>query len=232
MSTINATLTSTFASAPEEYRDPNSVLRRAKRNVIYSDDASYAISSPFLNYSQSFEVKNRATGASVPVVVERIEGLNSSTIRLTFQEGNQVIRRAIGSSLRDGWYSLSIQGTLVQSQLSDSTMAANYLFGQSNSDKFYRVYGDLNGNQFVDAGDLQAMTRDLVSHSHQPRYIEGLDLDGNGLISHIDFVNFLRNSQLSTKDLGWAGVRGANGSRCLRFNSPVRRNRQLFSVLP
>ncbi|MCU9611737.1 hypothetical protein OEK97_27915, partial [Escherichia coli] len=39
MATINGIGTSTFASAPEEYRDPYSVLRRAKGNVIYYDNA-------------------------------------------------------------------------------------------------------------------------------------------------------------------------------------------------
>jgi hypothetical protein len=143
--------------------------------------------------SQSFEIKNRTTGATVPIIVEQIENFNGSTIRLTFQDGNQVIHRAIGNSLRDGWFTLRVQGAFVRSQVTSSTMAADYLFGQTNADRFYRLYGDLNGDQSVDNNDLRAMTRALGSSSHQSRYIEGFDLDGNGSITLNDYLKFLRN---------------------------------------
>jgi alpha-amylase len=100
-----------------------------------------------------------------------------TAVTLTFS-GSGVV----GGSLADGRYTLTVDGTPVQ--------------------KFFRLFGDSNGDGQVDATDLVAFARAARSRRGMANYRAYFDFDANGLIDGFDYGQFLRRYKTRLNDDG------------------------------
>jgi hypothetical protein len=104
---------------------------------------------------------------------------------LRFGPGSGVVTRGgtgiRGNSLADGNWVLKISPTQV---------TGKNTFGERAVDKFFRMYGDSDGDGDVDGADVLALRRAQVAAS----YNAALDWDGNGSVSAgVDLSNFSLN---------------------------------------
>ena len=129
----------------------------------------------------------------IPVISD--DGVRT-TVEFTFAPGASV---ADWGSLLDGNYRLTINSALVTSFGAaldgdgNGTTGGNYVFGATAMDKFYRKYGDVNGNGIVDLLDFADFRRAFGKASSDSGYIESLDSDGDMMIGLLDFAAFRRN---------------------------------------
>jgi hypothetical protein len=107
---------------------------------------------------------------------------------------NGVVRRnggattggARGNSLADGNYVLRIDPTKVQAE--GFSLIGDAVFGDLATDRFFRMYGDNDGDGDVDGTDAVALRNAQLS------YNAALDWDGNGSVSAgADITNFNSN---------------------------------------
>lgn len=112
---------------------------------------------------------------------------------ITFGSGTSVTNRSGGTtagvsanSLSDGNYQLTIDKTKV-TDANSGNLAADRLFGNVMSDKFFRLFGDSDGDGDVDATDNNNFRR------AQTIYNAALDLEGDGSVGSTD-ATALRNN--------------------------------------
>ena len=100
-----------------------------------------------------------------------------------------VIQRTSVASLDEGNYRLDIDGSQVMSRGTTSSMSGDYAYGDNPLDKFFRLYGDDNGDGNVDFDDfafgfLPAFGTDNLS----PMFRSDLDFDDDGFVDFDDFA--------------------------------------------
>ena len=123
--------------------------------------------------------------ANLLVDTEEVDGKTIAT--LTFDSGDGVADRGLGNSLADGRYQLTIDATQVTSD-SGLAMAADYRFGETDADNFFRLYGDNDGDGFVDFSDFASGFLPAFGSSLENLgFSADLDADGDG---HVDFTDF------------------------------------------
>ena len=104
-----------------------------------------------------------------------------------------------GGSLIDGRYRLTVEGARVSAfglNLDgdrDGLGGGNQVFGAQAADRFFRKFGDQNGNNSVDLLDFAEFRRSFGLTSGQERYIASLDSNYNNMIDLLDFAAFRRN---------------------------------------
>ena len=126
---------------------------------------------------------------------------NANSVLLTFDAGpvaqglinDGVVKRngpaaaVNGDSLANGTYKLTIDPAKVFNN--DGNLAGDNQFGEAYSDKFFRMFGDSDGDGDVDGTDTVAFRRAQVA------YNAALDWDGNGSVTiGTDSTNFASNS--------------------------------------
>jgi hypothetical protein len=121
------------------------------------------------------------TGVATPVTSMILTTVSPTQYTITFGAGTSVITRGAlggGNSLADGNYRL----TMVPN--------GNYQYGALHSDKFFRMFGDSDGDGDVDGTDTVAFRRAVVA------YNAAMDWDGNGSVTggSSDSTNFAANS--------------------------------------
>ena len=147
---------------------------------------------------------NRDTNTAVTslVVNSRFED-GQTFIELTFASGPSVIDRDPGgtsglrNALADGNYQLDLASAGVFSPTSGATMDADYIFGTSDVDLFFSLFGDADGDRDVDVDDMAQMAMALGQTNVSSEYDEELDYDGDGDVDHRDFSQFRRRFQRS-----------------------------------
>ena len=137
----------------------------------------------------AFSILNSNTSGSVTVGVSSWDNTSGTTVvTLTFS-GDQTQY----GSLIDGNYQLTIDATKVQDTAGSNLGGGNYLFGAQAADKFFRFYGDFDGNARVNPSDLSYFLNTYGKTSTSPDYLWYFDYDGNGRVNASDLSYFLVN---------------------------------------
>lgn len=146
--------------------------------------------------ADAFRIINRATGQSLnfSVTTSLVNGKTKAT--LTFLAGASVYARGAGFSLVDGNYQLTIDATKVTAQGhildgdKDGADGGNFVFGAAAADKFFRYFGDSDGDRDVDATDygrLGLTYRKVLGQTGFNRYF---DYDDDGDVDATDYGRF------------------------------------------
>ncbi len=103
-------------------------------------------------------------------------------------------------SLVDGNYQLTIIGTKISSiegngfdSDSDGLADDNFVLGDTESDDFFSLYGDTNGDGLVGAIDYFALRNSYGKSNLDPGFERSLDFDSDGLVGASDFFAFRNN---------------------------------------
>jgi GEVED domain len=132
---------------------------------------------------------DRATSQQVENLVVQSSVLNERTIAtITFAAGALVA--AGTNSLVNGNYELRITSNGVTSVGNGQAMSSSLVFGDSPTDKFFRKYGDVNGNGIVELSDFAAFRAAFGASVGNSLFRSHLDHDGNGVIALSDFARF------------------------------------------
>jgi Dockerin type I domain len=137
----------------------------------------------------AFSVTRAEGGAVVSVEIQSVISAGGKTqVVLTFS-GDDII----AGSLADGHYTLTIDGSKIHDALGQAADADNDGFaGGAGTSSFHRLFGDVNGDDQVDATEVA-----LAGHAGGTRvgdadYLWYLDFDGNGLINGRDISEVAR----------------------------------------
>ena len=144
-----------------------------------------------------FEViKRGADGGSVDVSATVDDSSGSSIVTLTF--GGDFAEAS--GSLVDGNYQLTIFGDQIQTLNgqdfdadSDGVAGGDLVFGDSETDNFFRLYGDSDGNRNVNVLDLLAFRQSFLKGVGDDEYESGFDSNGDGNINVLDLLRFRQN---------------------------------------
>jgi VCBS repeat-containing protein len=99
-----------------------------------------------------------------------------------------------GGSLADGNYALSIDGdqlATVEGVRVDAD--GDHHAGGVYSADFYRFFGDVNGDRFVNGADFAAFRTAFGTSLGDPNYNAAFDVDGDGFVNGTDFAAFRTN---------------------------------------
>ena len=138
-------------------------------------------------------VKRGASGGSVGVdFTTRLDGNGHTIADLTFS-GSFV---QFGS-LADGNYQLTIDGAKITSADGhgldadlDGSTGGQLQFGNAVSDKFFRYYGDINGDRFLNLIDYTSFRISYGKSSSDPNFRHALDYNDDEFMNLIDFTQF------------------------------------------
>jgi hypothetical protein len=141
----------------------------------------------------AFSVARRGDqGGAVDVSITIHAGPQGNTIAmLTFSGGF-----TLGGSLIDGNYDLRIDATKItnnRGELFDGGKqgeASDFVFGQEAADRFYRLYGDANGDRSVGLIDFNQFRANFGKTSDDENFNEIFDYFGDGSIGLADFNQF------------------------------------------
>jgi hypothetical protein len=141
-------------------------------------------------------VRRGAGGGAVTLNSPTLEQVGNQTI-VTLTFAGSFTRNSIGALL-DGYYQLTIDGSKITRsghQLdvnSDGILGDVYLFGDDETDAFFALYGDSNGNRVVDAVDSLRFRNTL---NKPVTNLEGalFDYNFNNFIDAVDSLRFRNN---------------------------------------
>jgi hypothetical protein len=150
----------------------------------------------------AFVVTKRGTdGGTVDVSHQFRAGSNNSIVDLTFS--GQFVQF---DSLVDGNYQLDIVAGKVLSNTghgidrdSDGDDTDTITFGDVETDKFFRLYGDNNGDRTVNVSDLLGFRSTYLKSVGDVGYLADFDSNDDGVINVFDLLNF-RSNYLVTLD--------------------------------
>lgn len=145
-----------------------------------------------------FEFKNTGSGEVVTDIPEIDHQSGKTIVDFTFDPNGLSVTDF--GSLDDGIYELSVNASLVTyfgvelDGDGNGTAGDPYVFGDNAEiDKFFRKYGDHNGNDVVDLLDFAAFRQTFGKSLNDSGYLDGLDSDGDNTIGLLDFAKFRQN---------------------------------------
>ena len=71
-------------------------------------------------------------------------------------------------------------------------MANDFVYGDIESEEFYVLYGDSDGDRDVDGADVGAMIGTFFKAAGDPAFREELDYDGDDDVDAVDFSFFIQ----------------------------------------
>jgi hypothetical protein len=136
----------------------------------------------------AFTVTRKDNGATVAMALSSVLQNGKTIVTLGFG-GAQTEK----GSLKDGEYLLTVDGSKVRDRASgalfdgdgDGLPGGIYRFGAAATDKFFRKFGDADGDRDVDAADLLAF-RQASAGSYKWYF----DADGDGDVDATDLLRF------------------------------------------
>ncbi|QDV46478.1 FG-GAP repeat protein [Stieleria neptunia] len=148
--------------------------------------------------STAFSIIDRDREVEVDglTVSSRLE--NGGTVAtITFLPGAFVQTRSNGlHSLRDGSYQLNVDGAQITAVSTDLPMAGDVSFGDDAADRFFRFFGDSDGDRDVDGQDYGRFGRSFLKQAGDAPLHSGFDHDGDGDVDGQDYgyfgLNFLK----------------------------------------
>ena len=167
---------------------PRSILREIQ--VTFPSDVQIG--------AGAFSIVNRDDNSVVPTVsFEEEPGTSPTVATLTFSGDGVDIA---SGSLADGNYELTINGDLITNAQgialdadSDGTPGGLLVFGDQETDDFYRLFGDVNGDRIVDGIDFSLFVPTFFIGAGNPSFNPSFDFDISGLVDGIDFAQFVDN---------------------------------------
>lgn len=162
--------------------------------TVNIDSAAFLLQRSDLGGPLVFSTPSAAQ-LSVNVALSSINGGTQTRATLTFT-GSTVI----GGSLPDGNYRLTINGSSVMATTGgllldgdgDGSGGDNYVRGEVPSDKFFRLFGDLNGDRSVGLAEFNAFRATFGKNQNDSGYNGAFDFNGDGGIGLADFNEFRR----------------------------------------
>ncbi len=162
--------------------------------TVSIDSAAFLLQKSELGGPLVFSTPSAAQ-LSINVALSSINGGTQTRATLTFT-GSTVI----GGSLPDGNYRLTINGSSVMATSGgllldgdgDGSGGDNYVRGEVPSDKFFRLFGDLNGDRTVGLAEFNAFRATFGRNQNDSGYNGAFDFNGDGSIGLTDFNEFRR----------------------------------------
>jgi hypothetical protein len=157
----------------------------AQRSMVRSITITF--SGPVTLSPDAFQLKNaRGHDFSRDLQVASSVVNGKTVVVLTFRG-----RDIIGGSLPDGDYTLTIRGVRVHDAAGQALDGdGNGDEGSNHVDRFWRLFGDAEGNHEVDEADRELFRSAFGSHVGDPTYVSFLDFDGDGVIDRHDRREF------------------------------------------
>ena len=145
--------------------------------------------------SGAFSFMHRGSGNSVGYNMSQSDATGKTVVTFSF-----VGAGVTHGSLDDGNYQMSIDGGKVQSNASgsfldgdsDGTEGGTLVFGDQESDGFFRLFGDSDGDRDVDNVDLARFLNTYRESSDSSDYNESMDYDLDGDVDNVDLANYLQ----------------------------------------
>ncbi len=127
------------------------------------------------------------------ISVETVNSGGKTTASVTFTTGDSIVVRSVGlNTLANGSYSMTVLGAQVVAATGGAAMEGDDVFGDQPVDRFFRKYGDHDGDGAVGLLDFAALRRTFGLAAGDRDFQGDLDADGDGLISLLDFADFRR----------------------------------------
>lgn len=156
--------------------------------VTFSEEVSHA------GLQNAFIIYNRTTTDLVSSIhVQSIDAGGKTIATLTFSGDSTHERQgagSLGSSLSDGWYELYIVPSDVVAISSGIQMVDEFVFGASERDDFFRLFGDTDGDADVDGQDYGRFGLTFLKSSADAAFNPALDFDGDGDVDGQDYGRF------------------------------------------
>jgi hypothetical protein len=153
--------------------------------------------------SGAFQIVNRTTSAAVTgwTTTTTVDSAGKTVVVFNFPSAAGFV----GGSLADGNYRFTIAADKVHAGSfnldgdGDGTDSDDFVFGAGDADKFFRFFGDTDGDRDVDGADLNQLKKSLNKQSGDPGYLWFLDYDSDGDVqkggtgNQDDYAQFLQN---------------------------------------
>ena len=144
--------------------------------------------------ASAFEVKQRGTETILDTLIvhSTVNGSGQTVSTLTFGAGGNLVidRPNGGNSLIDGNYELTIQAAQIAKVGGGPLMAADYLLGAAAADRFFRFFGDHDGDRDADTSDLPAFGATFRKNSGDVGFDPLFDFEGDNDVDTGDLVQF------------------------------------------
>lgn len=149
--------------------------------------------------ANAITLRNRTTNTDVTSLQIDVSTQQGQTIvEITFGSGPSVLDRDPSStnpsgllnSLVDGYYDLRVAAAGISSIESGAIMAADLVHGDEAVDRFYRYFGDRDGDGDVDINDYTLFSRAYNRVLGHPLYDDSFDLIGDGDVDINDYTPF------------------------------------------
>lgn len=150
---------------------------RIQRSMVDSITVSFSEAITFDPSAFELDVVNPTTGVATPVAATITPTLSADGLHVTLTFSGSGI---INHSLADGNYILTVHGSGVQDAAGDAMVSDSVT-------RFHRLFGDVDGDGHVTAGDLLAWRAALNQTSSSSHYVWYLDYDGSDVIDSIDY---------------------------------------------
>ena len=147
--------------------------------------------------SGAFELIQRgANGGSVDVTASIDNSSGQSVVTLTFS-GSFVDN---SGSLADGNYQLTVDGDQITTSSGaaydandDGVAGGEFVYGDTETDNFFRFFGDGDGNRGVDIFELLSFRRAFNANDGDQEFDARYDSNGDGTVNVFDLLAFRRN---------------------------------------
>jgi hypothetical protein len=139
-------------------------------------------------------IKRGASGGAVNTSFSSQLNASGQTVATVTFSGS--FTRGIAGALSDGSYQLTIDANKIRRNTTlldgdrNGTEGGQFSFGSQASDKFFALFGDLNGDRTVSLPEFNAFRAAFGRAVGDAAYRAELDYDGNGLIGLADFNEF------------------------------------------
>ena len=151
--------------------------------------------------NEAFVITNLESGLNVGNIHVAVATINDKTIAtLTFSGDSTDDFEQLntpGASLLDGNYRLVILRNSVIEAISNRPMDSDFVFGRSDTgaadtDAFFRMFGDTDGDRDVDGVDLGRFGASYLGIEGDARYDASFDFDSDGDVDGRDQQEMLR----------------------------------------
>ncbi|MCO8121629.1 PQQ-dependent sugar dehydrogenase [Stieleria sp. TO1_6] len=144
-----------------------------------------------------FRIINRDTQESVEVAPTTTVENGRTIVTLAFVDGPAVDSRLLSPpTLVDGHYQLSINtlrvsiaGVILDGD-GDGIAGGDAVFGTQAADRFFRFFGDTDGDADVDGQDYRRFATTYLVPGDQPAHDPSLDFNGDGDVDSQDYGQF------------------------------------------
>jgi hypothetical protein len=152
----------------------------------------------------AFQVVNKAGGSPVGLIANRSDVGGKTAVTLAFSGAG-----IIGGSLADGNYLLTVAADHVFASgfkldgNRDGTPNDNFTFGAAAVDKFFRFFGDQDGDRDVDATDRFRFLAAKGKTRGQAGYLWYFDYDNDGDVDSVGTDVDQFNIRYALRNLGF-----------------------------